>query len=84
MSPFHLQSNVRESRENRERLRHCNGLQVPIATGLMLGKAGMRLETRKSGYRFDCARLSSVFAELTSPSKRRMRPVPKNFSLRNR
>ena len=32
---FHLvsQPSVREPRENRGRLRHCNGLQTPIATG---------------------------------------------------
>src|ERR1700722_12629059 len=38
MGPFvHLfchSSNVREPRENRGRLRHCNGLQTPIATGI--------------------------------------------------
>jgi hypothetical protein len=27
------QTNVREPRENRGRLRHCNGLQTPTATG---------------------------------------------------
>ena len=31
--PSHPQPSVREPRENRGRLRHCNGLQTPTATG---------------------------------------------------
>ena len=41
-----LQFNVREPRENRGRLRHCNGLQTPTATGRKIGKAGARFEAR--------------------------------------
>jgi hypothetical protein len=32
------QSNIREPRENRGRLRHCNGLQTPTATGHTPGR----------------------------------------------
>jgi hypothetical protein len=49
---------IREPRENRGRLRHCNGLQTPTATGsdsTRIGKAGARLSP-KSGYRSGCAR----------------------------
>jgi hypothetical protein len=35
---------VREPRVNRGRLRHCDGLQIPKATGLQTGKAGTRFE----------------------------------------
>src|SRR5262245_32270809 len=49
---------VREPRENRGRLRHCNGLQASNATESLderIGKAEVR-EYPKSGYRFGCAR----------------------------
>jgi len=52
-----LQLNDREPRENRGRLRHCNGIQTPTATEpeIGIGKAGARLNP-KSGYRFSRAR----------------------------
>ena len=42
------QPGVREPRENRGRLRHCNGLQTPTATGNAeaAGKAGARSKAR--------------------------------------
>ena len=36
------QSNIWEPRENRGRLRHCNGLQTPIATGRAKAGPGRR------------------------------------------
>ena len=33
-----LQLSDREPRENRGRLRHCNGIQTPTATGPRLGR----------------------------------------------
>jgi hypothetical protein len=70
------QPSVREPRENRGRLRHCNGLQTPSATGSRerAGKAGARLSP-KSGYRFGCARRGRFCGHLSV--KRRMRPAPR-------
>ena len=52
--PAKIQPNVGEPRENRGRLRHCNGIRVPsafapseaanVTAGLSSGKAGMRLK----------------------------------------
>ena len=46
--PSHPQPSVREPRENRGRLRHCNGLQTPRATDRAggIGKAGERTQAR--------------------------------------
>src|SRR5213082_3439699 len=57
-----LQLNDREPRENRGRLRHCNGIQTPRATEpeIGIGKAGAR-SNPKSGYRFSCARRGCLF-----------------------
>jgi hypothetical protein len=68
------QSNVREPRENRGRLRHCIGLQTPNATGFVseIGKAGAR-SGPKSGYRFGCARHDPFGINFSV--KRRMRPA---------
>ena len=63
--PSSTQPGVREPRENRGRLRHCNGLQTPTghcsAHAFMRGggKAGARLSP-KSGYRSGCARRGPV------------------------
>jgi hypothetical protein len=51
-------SQGQEPRENRGRLRHCNGRKLPLATVPLTerrGKAGARLRP-KSGYRSGCAR----------------------------
>jgi hypothetical protein len=41
------QSSIREPCENQGRLRHCIGIQTPIATGLVeTGKAGVRFKAR--------------------------------------
>jgi hypothetical protein len=70
------QSNVREPRENRGRLRHCNGLQTPIshypASAGREGGSEVRPEVRIPV----CLRSSGpAGAGPTSPSKRRMRPA---------
>ena len=57
--PSPTQPCVRERGENPRRLRHCNGLQTPIATVHTDGKAGAR-SSPESGYRFGCARLVVV------------------------
>src|SRR5438067_2882728 len=46
--PSSPQPGVREPRANRGRLRHCNGLQTPTATGPAsgTGKAGVRFQAR--------------------------------------
>ena len=46
--PVISRGQIREPRENRGRLRHCNGLQIPTATAALAcgGKAGRRLEVR--------------------------------------
>ena len=42
-----LQLNDREPRENRGRLRHCNGIQTPRATGREIGwEGGSEVQTR--------------------------------------
>src|SRR4051812_1413895 len=47
----------REPRENRGRLRHCNGLQTSNATARENGReGGSEIRCPKPGYRFDCAR----------------------------
>ena len=64
----------REPRVNRGRLRHCNGLQTPKATGRQTGKAGARFEARSQ----DTGLAVLVAVPIpgpASPSKRRMRPV---------
>ena len=43
---FETQANVWEPRENRGRLRHCDGLQTSMATARERGKAEVRFETR--------------------------------------
>ncbi len=85
--PSSPQPGVREPRENRGRLRHCNGLQTPRATDPAggIGKAGARSQARSQdtglavlvpvvdvGQRAMCCRNCS---RPTSPSKRRMRPA---------
>ena len=79
------QPSVWEPRENRGRLRHCNGLQTPTATGLALQgrEGGSEVSGPKSGYRFGCARRGcnhsrgrcrrGVAANFSD--KRRMRPA---------
>ncbi len=53
-----------EPREIRGRLRHCDGLQSPKATGsARTGKAGARSETRKSGHQ------SWLYARRVPPSR---------------
>ena len=67
----------REPRGNRGRLRHCNGLQTPKATGRQTGKAGARFEARSQ----DTGLAVLVAVPITgpaSPSKRRMRPVSRS------
>ncbi len=59
LRPSPTQPCVRERSENLRRLRHCNGLQTPIATVHTDGKAGAR-SSPESGYRFGCARLVVV------------------------
>src|SRR5882724_1905972 len=54
--PSSPQPGVREPRENRGRLRHCNGLQTPTATGPPDREGGSEVPGPKSGYRFGCAR----------------------------
>src|SRR5207249_7740683 len=43
-------------------------------------EGGSEVGSPKSGYRFGCARRGSAGAGPTSPSKRRMRPVPEPCS----
>jgi hypothetical protein len=64
--PSSTQSNVWELRENRRRLRHCDGYnsQCHCPWG---GKAGKGLKP-KSGYRLDCARQPRTFRG-TSPQR---------------
>jgi len=72
--PSSTQSNVWELRENRRRLRHCDGYnsQCHCPWG---GKAGKGLKP-KSGYRLDCARQPRTFRG-TSPQREGWgQPVP--------
>src|SRR6266404_9406524 len=54
--PSSPQPSVREPRENRGRLRHCNGLRTPTATGLTGREGGSKASSSKSGYQLGCAR----------------------------
>ena len=65
-----MQLNVREPRENRGRLRHCNGIQVPPQlyqmepweTPLIVKSSGRQEQglSPESGYRLICARQGCV------------------------
>jgi hypothetical protein len=73
------QRDVRERRENRRRLRHCNGIRTPTATARLATPAGGKAGARsgpKSGYRSCCARLPGPLCGSGHFSvKRRMRPA---------
>ena len=76
--PSNSHPGVREPRENRGRLRHCNGLQTPIAT-VSKREGGSEVYARSQD--IGLVVLVVVFGRpycvahaLTSPFKRRMRP----------
>src|SRR5438094_7358442 len=55
-------------------------LPQPLVSRLRDREGGSEVGSPKSGYRFVCARRGPAGAGPTSPSKRRMRPVPEPFS----
>ena len=84
------QANVREPRENRGRLRHCNGLQTPTATDRSpLGREGgseVQARSQDTGLvaLVRLKKLRTINYSANFSVKRRMRPACSACADRNR